>query len=139
MTGAERRPTVIVHDIDHATLAAAASTRLELPVALRSPPGASATLGPLVFQAMIAEARRRHPDSNIRGILDCGVDAGHALAALRAGVDAVRVDLADAPRRRLDDIARKLGRRLDEDDTMALDLFGVADPETALEEWMIRA
>jgi len=102
-------------------MAAGLAAKRGVPLALVSPAGAAAVLGPQVFQAMIEETRRRHPDADIEGVLDCGDDAGHALAAFRAGVDAVRVDLADEPRGRIADIAGQMGRRLDISEAVPLD------------------
>jgi hypothetical protein len=86
---------VIVHTTSEAAAALEAAAETACPVALNSPPNASHWLGSGYFLAMIAAARREVPEAISIAVLDCGTSAGHALAALAAGVEAVRVS---APR-----------------------------------------
>ena len=54
-------------------------------VRLLSPPGAAAWAGIGWFLALVAQARAAHPGVPCDAALDCGGEAGLALAALRAG------------------------------------------------------
>ena len=80
---------LVVHGIDDALLAVAAARSLDRPVTLISAPGAAAYVGPLWFKALIEQARAATPDLAVSGVLDCADDAGHAMAALRAGIEAI--------------------------------------------------
>ena len=80
---------IVVHGIDDALAAAAAARRLGLPLTLISAPGAAAYAGPLWFLALVDQARDAAPEVAVTGILDCADHAGHAMAALRAGAEAI--------------------------------------------------
>ncbi|MCP5371668.1 MAG: hypothetical protein H6907_08030 [Hyphomicrobiales bacterium] len=71
-------------------------------------------------------------------MLDCGGDAGYALGALRAGVAALRLDAPAAVRAKVAAIAAATGATVEPagDPGPALDLDGVADPETACRDWL---
>lgn len=73
-------PIVLVEN-RHTALEAAGLAR---PVTLLSPVDAAATLGPLWWRALIADARA-HATAPLADILDCGAAPGHAMAALRCG------------------------------------------------------
>jgi hypothetical protein len=80
---------------------------------LASAPDAGAYVGPGWFGALVAAARDSVPEAQSSALLDCGDHVGAALAAIRAGVEAIvftgRPDVAG----RLADIARQHGVRLD--------------------------
>ena len=80
---------LVVHGIDDALQAVAAARSLGRPATLISAPGAAAYAGPLWFKALIEQAREAAPDLTVIGVLDCADDAGHAMAALRAGIEAI--------------------------------------------------
>ncbi len=80
---------IVVHGIDDALAAAAAARRLATPLTLISAPGAAAYAGPLWFLALVEQARAAAPEVTITGLLDCADHPGHAMAALRAGVEAI--------------------------------------------------
>lgn len=102
----------VVHDLADALKALhSLKDRLE-PVMLRSPPFGAQSLGPSFFSALIESARKNCPDLTILGEIDCGDDPGLALASLRAGIDAVRIDAAAPVLEKLADIANVLGNRL---------------------------
>jgi hypothetical protein len=104
---------VTVHGLDQAraTLRAA---ELDRPVRLQSPFGAAGQHGIGWWLALTRILADEFPGREIEAVLDCGDSPGLALAALRAGVPLVRVGgLADDVRGRLDDIARRMGARLD--------------------------
>jgi hypothetical protein len=82
-------------------------------VVLASAPEAGIHAGPGWFRALVEAARGVVPDARFSAILDCGDQAGAALAAIRAQIERViftgRADVAN----RLADIARQHGVRLE--------------------------
>lgn len=82
-------PAIITYSMEHITAALNAADELGVSVYLLSAPSAAASLGSSVFQAMIEEACARHPDTPFSAAIDCGDDAGHALAAIRQGIGAI--------------------------------------------------
>jgi hypothetical protein len=68
--------------------------------------------GPGWFKAVIDAVREAASTSQFSAVLDCGDDAGAAMAAIRAGIPAVVfIGHADVAQR-LADIARQAGARL---------------------------
>jgi hypothetical protein len=104
---------IIVHSLAHAIGALKAAARASRPITLLSAPDAGIYAGPGWLRALVAAAREAVPDGRCSAILDCGEEAGAALGAIRAQIEAVlfigRPDVA----RRLADIARQHGVRLD--------------------------
>jgi hypothetical protein len=92
-----------------------------------SAPAAAASAGPAWFATVTASAASGFPNANIRATLDCGSMAGHALAALRHGMQSILYDGAafDA----LADIARQTGASVSRNRPVALDLGGLPDPD----------
>lgn len=129
------RPAVVVHSLAHAKAALQAAAECGLAVTLLSAPGAAAFLGAGVFLEMIAEARRHYPGVAVTAVLDCGDSPGFALAALRLGIAAIRIQAAPAVRRRIAEIAAKTGAVLDETEAPALDLLDSADALAAARRW----
>lgn len=127
---------IIVHSLDHARAALAASIELGVPVCLRSPPHAAAYLGAAVFREMIAAATADYPEAKVTAVLDCGEAPGLALNALRHGVKVVRIRCAAEVRDRIADIAGQMEASLDEDDGPALDLLDLADPREKCRIWL---
>jgi hypothetical protein len=82
-------PAFIVQSLDQARDALTAARAFSCAPLLLSPQGYAATLGAAVFQAMIHTLRREFPNTPFANALDCGLEPGHALAALRAGVEGV--------------------------------------------------
>ncbi|MHA1570428.1 MAG: hypothetical protein ACTSWM_01305, partial [Alphaproteobacteria bacterium] len=89
-----------------------AAETLGCPVTLLSAVGSAGATGPGWFREVIAQARETCPQAQSRAILRCGDCAGHALAALRAGVEEIALDAAAPVRRRVASMARQLGARL---------------------------
>jgi fructose/tagatose bisphosphate aldolase len=133
------RAAIIVHDLEHARAAVAAAAALGVAVALRSAPGAASYLGPSVFRAMVDAARESVAGADVVAVMDCGRDAGRALAALRHGIERVRVDLPLEARMRLADIAGCCNAALDDDESVALDLLNCNDPAAACQKWLADA
>jgi len=126
-------PTIIIHDLDHATAALAAAARAGLAVELRSAAGAGAGLGPGVFKAITEQAFAHHADTHCIAVLDCGDEAGTALAAIRAGCRHVAIDLDPPARDKLADLAAARDIRLHARPAgPVLDLADVDDAPAAL-------
>lgn len=130
------RRAIIIHSLEDACAALAAAAELGVPVALRSGPGAAAYLGAQIFREIIEAARQEYPGVDAVGVLDCGEDAGFALAALRQGIDRIRVDLPAGTLARVADIARQCGSSLDDDPASALDLLDSDTPLERCRKWL---
>ncbi len=116
-------PVVIIHSFAHAKGALKAAARAGRGVVLLSAAGAGSYLGPGWFSALLEAARAEAPEAKCAAFLDCGDDAGAALAAIRGEVPGVvftgRGDIA----RRLADLAEQHGVRfLTERPPAAIDL-----------------
>ena len=98
MSGGE----IVIHSLDHARAALAAAAALRVPVTVASAPGAAAQAGPGWFKAVVAEAQAAYPDTAVTAILDCGDEPGAVMAALRAGLTALRFGGAAETRAKLE-------------------------------------
>src|SRR5215472_8008472 len=126
------RPRIIVHCLEHAEAALAASAALGVPVMLASAAAAGGYAGPLWFKALIEEAKRAHPSADVASLLDCGDEPGTVLGALRAGIKHVRFIGDEATCRRLAEIAAQLRAGIESgDEPPALDLLDARDPGAA--------
>jgi hypothetical protein len=105
-------PVIIIHSLAHAVAALGAAAEAGRAVVLASPPDAGIYAGPGWFREVLRAAREAVPAAQSSALLDCGQDAGAAMAAVRAGIDAIvftgRADVAA----RLGDIATQAGARL---------------------------
>ncbi|MEE8444975.1 MAG: hypothetical protein V3S44_06460 [Alphaproteobacteria bacterium] len=128
---AQRRLVVVAHGIEHARAATRAARAHDASVEIRSAPGAAGSMGPAWFAAMIGEVAAEFPETEISGVLDCSNAPGHALAALRQGIDRIRFTGRGRARARLASIAKASGAVLEGPAPDALDLAGEADPEAA--------
>jgi hypothetical protein len=72
-------------------------------------------------------------------VLDCGDAPALALAALRQGIDAVRVEAPARVRARIADIARQSGGALVTGRVVALDLAAAGEPLAACRAWLGKA
>jgi hypothetical protein len=110
--GPETAPVIIIHSLTHAVAALNAAAEAGRPVILASAPDAGIYAGPGWFGELIGASRGAVPAARFSAILDCGDDAGSAMAAVRAGIDAIvftgRADVAA----RIGDIAAQAGARL---------------------------
>ena len=79
----ELYPPIVVHGLAEARAALAQGR----PVTLVSAPGAALSAGCGWWRALMAAARRDHPEVPCLDILDCADATGLALAALRIGVN----------------------------------------------------
>ncbi len=128
------RVAFVVHDLDHALAVFAAAAAAGRPVALFSGRGAGAYLGAEYFRQMVARARARYPEVDAEAVLDCGDRAGDALAAIRNGIEAVRLEAPPAVLARVREIAAARGARLVEAAPGTLDLGEAEDPAAACRE-----
>lgn len=116
-----------------------AAASLGLPLTLLSGPGAGAYAGPGWFAEIVRLARREHPSVAVTAILDCADQPGRALAALRMGIDVVRLGGNRQARTRVAAIAKASGARLDECEYESLDLAGCEDPLSASTSFLRKA
>ncbi len=105
-------PHIIVHTLAETCAALQAAAEAEVFVTVQSPPNAVRSLGIGYFQAMLDAARRQVPAARSLGVLDCGPAPGLAVAALKAGIEAVRVTAEPAVLDKLAEIATQSGARL---------------------------
>jgi acyl-CoA reductase-like NAD-dependent aldehyde dehydrogenase len=105
-------PVIVIHSLAHAVAALSAAADTDRAIVLASPPDAGIYAGPGWFREVIRAAREAMPAAQFGALIDCGDDAGAAMAAIRAGLDAIvftgRADVAA----RLADIAAQGGARL---------------------------
>lgn len=119
---------VVIHSKAHAEAALAAAEEAGKPVALLSPPAAAKSWGAAYFNALIAAARGAHPAAESVSILDCGAAAGHALGAIREGVEAVCFTGQPEVGAKLRDIAAQAGVGFLDARPDACDLQHESDP-----------
>ncbi len=100
MTGGK---TIIFHDLGDARAALAAAREHNLAITLQTAPGAAAYAGVGYLMAVIEKAGAP------AAIIDCGEDAGIALAALRAGWKKVLFSGRKDVRAKLAQIAKQQG------------------------------
>ncbi len=125
-------PHIVVHTLEETRAALEAAAETGEFLTLHSPPGAVHALGIGYFLIMIEAARRQIPQARSLAVLDCGAAPGLAVAALRAGAEAVRLTGAPAVLDKLADIAAQLGAAmLREMPAGSLDLRGHPDPRAA--------
>ena len=86
--GAES-PVIVIHSLPHAVAALTAAAEAGRAVVLASPPAAGIYAGPGWFREVLRAAHETVPSARSSALLDCGDDAGAAMAAIRAGVEAV--------------------------------------------------
>lgn len=133
------KPAFIVHDLAQMLAVFAAAEATGRPLRVESPPGFAGYAGAGFWAALLAEAAARHPGAGIDAVLDCGREAGTALAAIRAGVPAIRCAARAAARVRLKSLARAAGVKFIEGRRpKARDLLAAADPARAVADELAR-
>lgn len=131
------KPQIVVYALGDACAALQAAAERNIEVTLVSPAGAAGFAGPGWFAELVAQARDAVPDAAFDSVLDCAGEAGHALAAIRQGVAAIRFDGPDEVRDKVQDIAGQCGCALAEIDyAHALDLDQCADAAVACRDWL---
>ena len=130
---------IIIHSLAHARAALAAARAARVPVTLASAAGAGGYAGPLWFKSLVETARADFPEVEVAAVLDCGVEAGTALAALRHGIKRVRFTGTDTACAPLREIAEQLGAEIETGKAPdALDLLSERDPEAAARVYLRR-
>ncbi|MDZ3838501.1 MAG: hypothetical protein U0S49_14120 [Rhodospirillales bacterium] len=130
------QPTILIYGIDGARAAAAAAASLGLAVTLLVPAPVAAGLGADVIGKLFAIVRDEVPQARITAAVDCADAPGLALALLRRGIDALRVEGPEDMLRRIAEIASQCGASLAEEPAESLDLLAVRDPRAACEAWL---
>lgn len=139
MTAKPNPPRVIFHGPGHVRAAMHAAQETGKAVVLQSAKGAAAYMGAPFFQQFIEMARDEFPEVEVIGVLDCGPDPGFALAAIREGIDRIRIDASADVCKTLSEMAEEMGSAIDEGDEPALDLLNEDDPLTACRKWFAEA
>ena len=132
---------VVFHSLAHARAALAAAAEAGVALTLQSAPGAAAYAGPGYLKAIADRAAAEHAGVDVAAVIDCGADAGIAMAALRIGWRTVGFSGPAKVRAKLADIAEQMGARLVADEAEspeALDLLDVADAAEACREYLSR-
>ncbi len=128
---------IVVHSLDQARAALAAASALKRPVVLASAPGAGCYAGPSWFQSLTALAQAAYPEAQMEAVLDCGAEAGVALAALRMCFKRVSFSGGAEARAKLEDIARALGAAVEAGgDHPALDLRDGKNAQALCESYL---
>jgi hypothetical protein len=123
---------VIVHTLAETCAALRAAAEARSPVTLHSAPAAAQSLGIGYFLAMVEAARRQSPSAQCLAVLDCGMAPGFALAAFKAGAEAVQMTGKPEVLDKLADIAAQSGVIfLRHPPSVALDLHDHPDPLAA--------
>jgi len=105
-------PVIVIHSLTHAVAALRAALEAGRPIILASPPGAGIYAGPGWFREVLFAARAAAPAAQFTAVLDCGDNAGVAMAAVRAGFEAVVFTGRANVAARLADIAGQSGASL---------------------------
>jgi hypothetical protein len=82
-------PIIVVHSLLHAAAAVKAAAAANREIVLLSAPDAGIYAGAGWWNALVDATGHAEPGGRFSAILDCGDDAGAAMAALRAGLSAV--------------------------------------------------
>ena len=114
--------SVIIHDLTQAHIAVDMASTIGVQLELRSPLGAAANIGPAVFQEIAKEIEQTRPDVVTAIILDCGSDAGLAMAALRQGCRDICINVPEEASKKIKAIAAVMTARLHDQATSPLDL-----------------
>jgi len=126
---------VVIHGIADARAACRAAMGRGAAVTLWSARGASGYMGPLWFVEIIRQIRAEFPALTITGVLDCDAAPGDALAAIRAGVQAIALTAKPTVKARIRNIASTENAILLRRPAKALDLQSSADPEADCRRW----
>ena len=127
---------IIFHSLAHARAALTVAQETGAALCLMTAPDAARYAGPdhlkKICDLAFAEVEGGAADT----LIDCGEDAGSAMAALRAGWNALAFSGDADVAAKLADMAGQCGARLAESVPQALDLIDEADPEAACRRWL---
>jgi hypothetical protein len=122
----EDAPVIIVHSLAQAVAALSVAAEAGRAIVLVSSPDAGVYAGPAWFREVMQAAREVVPDARFTAILDCGEDAGAAMAAIRAGGAAIVFTGGADVAARLADIAAQAGAQLLREQPAAILDFGIS-------------
>lgn len=122
---------MIFHSLADAVAAVAAADGR--PLILLSARGAAGYAGPDFLKAITDNASAGA--GHVEAAIDCGPDAGVAMAALRGGWKHLIFRGDDRVRTKLADMAAQMDAKLDDTAPDALDLLDAADPHGACADW----
>jgi len=136
MGAAQVEAALVIHDLDHARAALAASSGLGIAVLLVTAPGAARSGGPAYLKAVIDRAAEGFPSSQWSALIDCGDRPGDVFASLDAGWRRLAFTGAPVAGQRLGEIAAGRGASLEHLPASSLDLAFEADPRSASRTWL---
>ena len=119
--------SVIIHDLHQARAAVVQANAIGVQLELRSPSDGATILGPGVFKAIADDLAHTHPFAAPAVILDCGTNAGMAMAALRQGCKDICVNVPAKTHSKIAAIAQAQSARLHGPVDNALDLAAATD------------
>ena len=109
----DREPlAIVIHSLAQAVAALSAAAEAGRPVVIASAPDAGIYAGPGWFREVLHAAHEAVPMAQFSSLFDCGDDAGAAMAALRAGLEAIVFTGPAEVAARLNDILAQAGARL---------------------------
>ena len=123
-------PAVIVHSTAHVRLVRESAARLGMCPLLLTAPGAAAYAGVAYLKEMATLA------PELDAVIDCGSEAGLAMAAIRVGWRDLHVAGDEVVLTKIGDMLDQVGGRLRRDLPPALDLGAADDPGVALERYL---
>ncbi len=129
MLRSQIRP-VIVHHAEHVRLTCAVAARSSAQPTLLTPPGAAAYAGVAYLKQLAGNAQ------GLEAIIDCGDDAGLAMAAIRVGWRDLHLDGDPEILAKVDNMLGQVGGHLHRTLPPALDLGTAADPKAELMAWL---
>lgn len=129
----------MIHSLAHAVAALEAAEDAGASVTLLSPPDFAAYGGAGFFNAIVRRARAKVPAAKSEAVIDCGDAPGLALAALRAGAEAVRFGGRRIVREKIAAIAAAHGAKFFTTRPQALDLLDldVANARETCLAWLV--
>ena len=136
MGAAQVEAALVIHDLDHARAALAASSGLGIAVLLVTAPGAVRSGGPAYLKAVIDRAAEGFPSAQWSALIDCGDRPGDVFASLEAGWRRLAFSGTAEAARRLGEIAAARGAALEPLPAASRDLGRTADPRSASRAWL---
>ena len=107
-----RSRNFIVHDLNQGIQLAEMAAKSSVPITIFSPPGGGSSIGPEAFLEIVNLIRSKFPEVKMLAILDCGDDAGVALAAMRRGLNNIHSQLTGEKLKKLKQIALTNGVKI---------------------------
>ncbi len=128
--GRPKARLVIVHHAKQVRLTCAVAACSNNQPVLLTPPGAAAHAGVAYLKELVGGAQ------SLEAIIDCGDDAGLAMAAIRAGWRDLHLCGDPEITAKIGDMLSQVGGRLHRSLPPPLDLGSADDPEAELMTWL---